>query len=137
MIWAICSLLYELWFANWKSVIICWDYSQVILPTTKRMVTEINADPFGWSILHNYSFILSLCVYYIRLWSTSTVGVLCVMAAAVLRSRLPDWEFGQIFGSASVCVFDLWGVATHFNSIFTSFLIENNRVNGFAWLTFF
>ena len=59
------------------------------------------------------------------------------MAAAVLRSRLPDWEFGQIFGSASVCVFDLWGVAAHFNSIFTSFLTENNRVNGFAWLTFF
>ena len=81
----------------------------------------------------------SLCVSttYIRLWSTSTVGVLCVMAAAVLRSRLPDWEFGQIFGSSSVCGFDLWGVAAHFNSIFTSFLTENDRVNGFAWLTFF
>ena len=61
------------------------------------------------------------------------------MAAAVLRSRLPDWEFGQIFGSAMlVCVFLIHEVLRLISIQFLPlFLTENNKVNGFAWLTFF
>ena len=55
------------------------------------------------------------------------------MAAAVLRSRLPDWEFGQIFGSASVCVCLIYEVLRLISIQFLPlFLTENNAVNDFA-----